>query len=95
MNVHPNGPPGKRPGSDSAMSLKPGPQPCNQIAPTAAEQIARALSFPQPRLDRPAAVRELLGLLTAEPHLWPWPMGRVLADLLAAFGGTRRRSNHE
>ncbi len=88
MNVHPNQPPGKRPRSGSNTPMRPGPQSCNQIAPTAAEQIARAVRLPRPRPRPRAAVRELLGLLSVCPHYWPWPLVQVLADLLAAVGGS-------
>jgi hypothetical protein len=86
-----NNPSGKRPVGHRSASSRPGPQPCNQIAGTAAEQIARALRLELKPLQPGATVPALLGILHADPRCSRRALGEVLADQLVELAEWKRR----
>lgn len=76
MNLPENG------AADNAILRRPGHGACNQIAATAAEQLARAQLGRPSRAERRA--RRLAELLTTHPEIVAPALAAVLAEWLAA-----------
>jgi hypothetical protein len=86
-----NNPSAKRPVGHRSASSRPGPQPCNQIAGTASEQIARALRLQLQPLQPEGSVPALLGILHVDPRRSRRTLGDVLADLVVELAERKRR----